>query len=100
MMRAAKSTEVTDLEQIPNVGPSIAANLNKIGIQEPQDLPGKDPYQLFEHLCEVTGQRHDPCVIDVFIAAVRFMEGAAARPWWKYTQERKRYLAKHSGESG
>jgi hypothetical protein len=32
-------------------------------------------------------------VLDVFISAVRFMEGAPARPWWRYTAERKRALA-------
>ncbi len=37
--------------------------------------------------------RHDPCVIDVFIAAVRFMGGEPAKPWWKYTPERKQTLA-------
>jgi hypothetical protein len=32
-------------------------------------------------------------VLDVFLSAVRFMEGAPARPWWHYTAERKRALA-------
>jgi hypothetical protein len=32
-------------------------------------------------------------VIDVFIAAVRFMAGEPAKAWWKYTPERKRTLA-------
>ena len=41
----------------------------------------------------ITGDRHDPCVIDVFIAAVRFMAGEPSKPWWKYTPERKRTLA-------
>jgi hypothetical protein len=35
-------------------------------------------------------------VIDVFIAAVRFMAGEPAKPWWKYTPERKRTLAGRS----
>jgi hypothetical protein len=48
---------------------------------------------MYDDLCHATGVRHDPCVIDVFIAAVRFMAGEAARPWWKYTPERKRTLA-------
>jgi hypothetical protein len=32
-------------------------------------------------------------VIDVFIAAVRFMAGERAEQWWKYTPERKRAMA-------
>ena len=40
-----------------------------------------------------TGQRHDPCLLDTFIAAARYMAGEPKRPWWKYTAERKRELA-------
>jgi len=81
--------QYTELEQLPNVGPAIAAELRCIGIAAPQDLVGRDPYDMFDNLCRVTGTRHDPCVLDVFIAAVRFMAGAPAMPWWAYTAERK-----------
>ncbi len=84
---------MTDLKQIPNVGPAIAAKLRLVGISSPEALPGKDPYEMYEDLCDITGVRHDPCLLDVFIAAVRFMDGEPAKPWWKYTPERKRALA-------
>ena len=54
---------------------------------------GRDPYGLYEELCRVTEQRHDPGLLDTFIAAVRFMAGGPARPWWAFTEERKRVLA-------
>lgn len=87
------------LEDLPNVGPSIAGDLRGIGVSHPGDLRGRDPYALFDALCTATGIRHDPCVLDVFISAVRFMEGAPAHKWWHYTDERKRMLAAraHSG---
>lgn len=83
---------LTRLEQIRNLGPSLAADLRQVGVRFPADLPGKDPYALYDALCEAAGERQDPCVLDVFISAVRFMEGAPARPWWFYTKERKRVL--------
>ena len=89
----ASRSDITQLQQIPNVGPSIAADLRRIGITVPHDLVGRDPYVLYEDLCRTTGTRHDPCVIDVFISAVRYMAGEPARPWWKYTAERKAHLA-------
>ena len=92
-MKTVARANITDLEDIPNVGPSIAANLRLIGVTSPQDLLGKDPYTMYDDLCDTTGVRHDPCVIDVFIAAVRFMAGEPSKPWWKYTPERKRTLA-------
>jgi hypothetical protein len=84
--------EYTALEHLPNVGPATARDFRLLGISKPAQLPGKDPYALYERLCRKTGVRQDPCVIDVFISAVRFMEGAPKRPWWAYTAERKRTL--------
>jgi len=85
--------ELAHLEDIPNVGPAIAAYLRELGITLPIDLLGRDPYAMYDDLCNSTGQRHDPCLLDTFIAAVRFMDGEPKKPWWKYTAERKREQA-------
>ena len=60
-----------------------------IGIARPADLRGQDAYALYRRLCEATGQRQDPCVLDTFMAATDFMRGGAAAPWWTYTAARK-----------
>jgi hypothetical protein len=85
-----KRAAITRLEDLPNVGPSIAGDLRRIGIAEPGDLPGCEPLDLYNALCEATGERQDPCLLDVFISAVRFMEGRPPKPWWDYTAGRKR----------
>ena len=92
-VKTLNRAEITELQQIPNIGPSIAATLRQIGVSTPQDLRGKDPYAMYDELCRITGVRHDPCLLDVFIAATRFMAGEPAKPWWKYTPNRKRTLA-------
>ncbi len=81
------------LEDLPNVGTSVAADLRRIGVRTPRELRGRDPYALYDALNRATGTRHDPCVLDTFIAAVHYVEGGPARPWWKYTAQRKRALA-------
>ncbi|HYW51923.1 MAG TPA: helix-hairpin-helix domain-containing protein, partial [Gemmatimonadaceae bacterium] len=86
-------TTFTRLEQLPNVGKATAGDLRLLGIDVPQQLVGRDPYALYDELCRITNQRHDPCVMDVLIAVVRFMEGGPAVPWWTFTPERKRHLA-------
>ena len=86
---AASAAECKTLEQLPNVGPSLAADLRLIGINEPRELRGKDAFVLYQRLCAATGQRQDPCVLDTFMAATDFMSGAPAAPWWKYTPQRK-----------
>jgi hypothetical protein len=95
---ALDRSELTHLEQLPNIGPAIAADFRRLGLKGPQDLLGRDPYALFEELCRLTGKRHDGCLLDTFIAAVRFMGGEPARPWWAYTSERKRRLASNPDE--
>lgn len=77
------------LTDLPNVGPAMAADLRRLGILTPAGLVGQDPYEMHGRLCTLTGVRHDPCVLDVFIAITRFMAGEAPRPWWVYTAERK-----------
>lgn len=87
-----KRADYTRFEQLPNVGPATAGDLRLLGFAKPADLVGQDAYWLYERLCRKTAQRHDPCVIDVFLSVIRFMEGAPAKPWWAYTAERKRAL--------
>jgi hypothetical protein len=77
------------LEQLPNIGPALARDLRLIGIQHPGDLRGKDAFVMYQKLCALTGQRHDPCVLDTFMAATDFMSGAEPAPWWIYTAQRK-----------
>ena len=84
---------LASLEDLPNVGPAIAKDLRRIGVREPKALVGRDPYAMYDDLCRITGKRHDPCLLDTFIAAVRYIEGAPKKPWWKYTAERKREMA-------
>ena len=87
--KATSAAECHALEQLPNIGPSLAEDLRSIGIHRPADLRGKDAFVLYQKLCAATGQRQDPCVLDTFMAATDFMRGAPAAPWWAYTAERK-----------
>ena len=52
---------------LPNVGDATARDLRLLGFGAPADLAGQDPYALYDRLCEVTGVRQDPCVLDVYL---------------------------------
>ncbi|MBK1611991.1 mitomycin resistance protein [Rubrivivax gelatinosus] len=88
-LKARRADECEQLEQLPNIGPSIAGDLRQLGIVHPRELAERDAFVLYRQLCEATGKRQDPCVLDTFLAAIAFMRGAEARPWWTYTAERK-----------
>jgi hypothetical protein len=86
-------THIRALTDIPNIGPSIAGDLHRIGITRPAQLKGKNGLTLYRRICRRDGHPHDPCLIDCLLAATDYMSGAPARPWWKYTPKRKRLLA-------
>lgn len=91
---------VSELAALPNLEKAIAADLRLVNIHHPHDLIGKNAYKLRDQLCQSTEEKHDPCVIDVFLSIIEFMECADPRPWWKYTTERKKYLNRaHREES-
>jgi len=80
---------IKKLTDLPNIGKAGAADLQLLGIEKPYDLVGQDPYEMYERLCFITGSRHDPCVIDVFISVTCFINGDEPKAWWDYTEERK-----------
>ena len=92
-MKATTAAEAHRLHDIPNIGKAIAEDLRALGFQQPQHLAGQDPYEMYERLNTQTGVRHDPCLLDTFIAAVCFMDGGPPVPWWAFTAERKAALA-------
>jgi hypothetical protein len=92
-MKNPDRNTVSELSELPNIGKATACDLRLIGINHPKDLIGKNPFTLYEKLCEKTGTRLDPCVMDVFMSVVHFMEGGKPRPWWFFTPERKKLLS-------
>ncbi len=83
---------VSRLNELPNIGKAMAGDLLLIGIDHPKKLIGKEPFELYEALCAISGKRHDPCVIDVFMSVIHFMEGGDPLPWWSFTDERKKHI--------
>ena len=92
--KARTTAECEQLEQLPNIGQALAADLRLIGVVHPRELAAHDALALYHALCRATGQRQDPCVLDTFMAITDFMRGAAPAPWWAYTKQRK---AQHPG---
>ena len=82
--------KVKILTDLPNIGPALADDLRLIRIDTPEQLKGKEAFELYEMLCEKTGVKHDPCVLDVFMSITDFMNGGEAKVWWDYTQQRKK----------
>jgi len=82
-------SRVKQLTDLPNVGKATAGDLRLLGFDSPEQMVGQCPFEMYERLCRETGQRHDPCVIDVFMSITHFLSGEPPRPWWEFTEMRK-----------
>ena len=87
-----RTTPMLQLSDLANVGPATLGDLHQLGIRTVRQLARRDALALYRSLCRRTGKRHDPCVIDVFMAIVHQARGGKPMPWWKFTAERKRVM--------
>ena len=81
---------VHDLTEIVNIGKSVAGDLRRIGVHDAQQLIGRDPWEIYRKICRHDGVVHDPCLVDVLMSAVEYMNGGSPKKWWKFTARRKK----------
>lgn len=84
---------ITKLEDIPNIGKSIARDLHVLGIHTPAELATCDPLATYLLLSDGMGKRHDPCVLYTLMAAQHFFQSGESLAWWKFTAQGKKLLA-------
>lgn len=94
-MRRQEQKAVADpFKGLRNVGPAARADLAVLGIASIAQLAASDADSLYAELQARTGHRHDPCVWDVFAAAIHQARTGEPRDWWTFTPERKRRQAR------
>ncbi|HLX92817.1 MAG TPA: helix-hairpin-helix domain-containing protein [Puia sp.] len=80
---------INELQRIPGVGESIAADMYEIGIRKVSDLRRKNPEKLYEMSNTRSGVVQDRCLLYVFRCAVYFAETSKPEKeklcwwWWK-----------------
>lgn len=87
--KAQHAAQALHLTDIPNIGKAMAQDLRGLGVHTPADVAVMDPLAMYHALRTPMGQRHDPCVLDTFLAAKDFMNGGPALAWWHFTPLRK-----------
>jgi hypothetical protein len=88
MTEQAQQEVLKELQQIPGVGKSIAADLWNLGLRSVQDLKGQDPEELYDKLCIQQGTHVDRCMLYVFRCAVYYASNESYDPellkWWNW----------------
>lgn len=81
------------LQDLISVGPAMLRDFERLGIRSVDALARQEPKQMYERLCRISGERQDPCVLDVFSAAVAQARDpllpAEQCRWWFWSRKRK-----------
>lgn len=81
------------LKDLVSVGSATILDFKLLGIQIVDDLRKHEARELYERLCFITKARHDPCVEDVFRAAIEQANNPNLEPekknWWYWSRIRK-----------
>jgi len=84
----AHHTRTDELQNLPAIGPSLAADLRALGVRRIADLRRRDPERLYASLNRLRGERQDPCVLYSFRCAVYAARTARPRAhllkWWNW----------------
>jgi hypothetical protein len=85
--------ENRQLQDLVSIGPAMLRDFEMLGVHSVAQLARRNPKRLYERLCHMTGKRQDPCVLDVFSAAVAQARNpllpAERCQWWYWSRERK-----------
>jgi nucleotidyltransferase/DNA polymerase involved in DNA repair len=83
------ATVAQALSRLRNVGKAALRDFDLLGVTTVADLAARDADELYVRLSRLTGRRQDPCVHDVFAAAIHEARTGEARNWWAFTPARK-----------
>jgi predicted RecB family nuclease len=85
--------EERQLSDLVSIGPAMLRDLELIGVRTVAQLARRNPEQMYEKLCQVTGQVQDICCLDVFRAAVAQAKNpnlpSEQRLWWHWSRRRR-----------
>ena len=97
MPRTISSQEGRRLRDLSGIGPAMLKDFEMLGIRSVPQLAKSDGRKLYDRLCQLTGQRQDPCVWDTFECAVAQARNpdlpAEQRQWWFWSRVRKQQAA-------
>ncbi len=88
-MTGRRRIDCHPLAGLRNVGPAALADFERLGISSLAQLAASDADTLYLELQRRTRQSHDPCVWDVFAAAIHQARTGEPLDWWHFTPARK-----------
>jgi nucleotidyltransferase/DNA polymerase involved in DNA repair len=81
------------LRDLAGIGPAMLRDFEVLGVETVEQLSKREPDELYQDLCRLTGKHHDICCLDVFTAAIKQARDpnlpVEQRNWWYWSRVRK-----------
>ena len=84
------------LGDLRGIGAKMLEDFARLGISSVSQLRSGDALQLYARMCELSGTRQDPCVLDTYRCAIEQARNPGLpreqQDWWYWSRLRKQGL--------
>jgi hypothetical protein len=81
------------LSDLRGIGRKMLEDFRQLGIGDVRQLRVQEAQRLYDHICQVSGVRQDPCVLDTYRCAIEQARNPQLpqeqRDWWYWSRVRK-----------
>ena len=81
------------LKNLRGIGKKMLEDFDRLGVTSVSQLKSRDAEELYRRMCEISGQRQDPCVLDTYRCAIEQARNPdlpeEQRDWWYWSRVRK-----------
>jgi hypothetical protein len=85
--------ETRQLKDLRGIGPKMLDDFERLGVSSVRQLKTRDAGRMYRRMCDLTGVRQDPCVLDTYRCAIEQARNPnlpeEQRDWWYWSGLRK-----------
>ena len=87
------TTDARQLRDLRGIGRKMLEDFELLGIHSVRQLKSGDAQKLYDRMCDISGARQDPCVLDTYRCAIEQARDPnlpeEQRDWWYWSRVRK-----------
>ena len=82
-----------NLGDLRGIGKAMLKDFELLGVKSVRQLKSQEAHELYDRMCEISGQRQDPCVLDTYRCAIEQARNPnlpeEQKDWWYWSRVRK-----------
>jgi hypothetical protein len=98
------STDQRQLKDLRGIGRAMLKDFELLAVTSVRQLKTQSAERLYERMCEISGVRQDPCVLDTYRCAIEQARDPALPAeqcdWWYWSRVRKSEAKLRAGKNG